>query len=32
LFEFALSKMASGTWRMGTAYSGGWSIRAYPRR
>ena len=31
LFEFALSKMASGTWRMGTAYSGGWSIRAYPR-
>ena len=32
LFESALSKMASGTWRMGTAYSGAWSIRAYPRQ
>src|SRR5579863_8703250 len=32
LFEAALSKAASGTWRMGTAYFGSWSIRAYPRQ
>jgi hypothetical protein len=32
LFESALTKMASGTWRMGAAYSGAWSIRAYPRQ
>jgi len=32
LFESALSKAASGTWRMGAAYSGAWSIRAYPRQ
>ena len=30
LFESALSKMAGGTWRMGAAYSGAWSIRAFP--
>ena len=32
LFESALSKVASGTWQMGAAYSGAWSIRAYPRQ
>jgi hypothetical protein len=32
LFEFALTKIASGTWQIGTAYSGTWSIRAYPRQ
>jgi len=30
LFEFALTKVAGGTWRMGTAYSGDWAIRAFP--
>jgi hypothetical protein len=30
LFEFALAKVATGTWRMGTAYSGEWAIRAFP--
>ncbi len=32
LFEAALTKVASGTWQLGTAYSGTWSIRAYPRQ
>jgi hypothetical protein len=32
LFEFALTKIASGTWQMGPAYSGAWSIRTYPRQ
>ena len=32
LFEFALTKIAGGTWQMSTAYSGTWSIRAYPRQ
>ena len=31
LFESALRKMASGTWRAGAAYSGSWSLRAFPR-
>jgi len=30
LFESALTKVASGTWQVGAAYSGTWSIRAYP--
>jgi len=32
LFESALTKIASGTWQVGTAYSGIWSIRSYPRQ
>jgi hypothetical protein len=32
LFEFALAKVATGTWRMGTAYSGNWAIRAFPEQ
>ena len=32
LFESALTKVASGTWQVGTAYSGAWSIRAYPHQ
>ena len=32
LFEAALTKNASGTWEMGTAYSGTWSIRAHPHQ
>ena len=32
LFESALRKMASGTWRAGAAYSGSWSLRAFPTR
>jgi hypothetical protein len=30
LFEFALTKAASGAWHMGNAHSGGWSIRTSP--
>jgi hypothetical protein len=30
LLESAMSKMASGTWRMAAAYAGRWSIVAYP--
>lgn len=32
LFEPALTKVASRTWQMGTAYSGAWSIRTQPRQ
>ena len=31
LFAFALTHVASGTWHMGAAHAGGWSIRAYSR-
>ena len=31
MFEAALADTISGTWRMGTPYSGSWSIRAYPQ-
>jgi len=27
-----LTKVASGTWQVRTAYSGAWSIRAYPHQ
>ena len=29
LFELAATQVARGTWAMGAAYSGAWSIRAY---
>lgn len=31
LFESAVTDAVSGTWRMGSTYSGSWSIRVYPR-